>query len=296
VSDGNTCAVAVITGGGGGIGLACAHRFGRTHRVLIADVTMARVDAAIDALRAGGIEAEGIVCDVTAEADVGALAKVATDLGSLAVVAHTAGLSPSMADAHRILDVNLLGTARVLAAFSAHVRPGSVAVCLASISGHRTELPAHDELLADPLRPSFFEDVEAAVSLERPGIGYALSKRGVILLAEEVAYAWGERGGRVVSLSPGLIDTEMGRLEQNAGAKALVAMSAIHRFGTADEIAATIEFLASPEASFITATDIRVDGGAIAGFAHRADDEVRERWNDPWHADDPWAVAGSETK
>ena len=283
--------VVVITGGAGGVGLATARRLARSHAVVIADLHASALEAAAAELDAN---VTPVVCDVTAPDAVAHLVAVAGALGPVRRVVHASGLSPSMADARTILSVNLVGTAIVLDAFLPAIAPGGCAVCVASISGHRASLGAHDALLADPRDPGFLERVAAGVSLERPGVGYALSKRGVLLLCEQRAHDWAARDARLVSVSPGLIATPMGELERAAGAKRLESTAAITRPATAEEIAAAIDFLSGPDAGFITGVDLKVDGGAIAGFAHRAQDAVRDQWNDPWYADDPWTRSGQD--
>ena len=83
----------------------------------------------------------------------------------------------------------------------------------------------------------------------------------------------GPRGGRVVSISPGIISTPMGRQELDQGAseqmQGMLDISPVPRIGTAEDIAAAAEWLASPAASFVTGCDLRVDGGvtaAVRGF------------------------------
>ena len=89
----------------------------------------------------------------------------------------------------------------------------------------------------------------------------------MIRLVERRARAWGAAGARLVSLSPGVIDTPMGRLEDaNETAMAeMVARSAQAREGRPEEVAAVADFLVSDAASFITGTDVLVDGGVVAG-------------------------------
>ena len=97
------------------------------------------------------------------------------------------------------------------------------------------------------------------------GHAYALSKRGVMLLCELMSPAWGEHGARIVSISPGIIDTPQSRLEFESSPfiKRMVELTPLKRIGKPEEIAATFDFLLSEDASFITGVDIRVDGGVV---------------------------------
>jgi NAD(P)-dependent dehydrogenase (short-subunit alcohol dehydrogenase family) len=78
------------------------------------------------------------------------------------------------------------------------------------------------------------------------------------------------RGLRIVSISPGSVDTEMGRLEEQSGAGALVADAAVPRWGRAEEMADLMVFCASAKAGYLTGTDILNDGGVVASMRERA--------------------------
>jgi NAD(P)-dependent dehydrogenase (short-subunit alcohol dehydrogenase family) len=274
---------AVITGAGGGVGAACAARFAASHRLVLSDLDADRLTATATALEQDGHDVRALAGDLSDPGAARALAQLAQETGELSAVVHAAGVSPSMADAWRIVEINLFGTLHVVEALTPLVRPGTAGVCIASISGWRRGIWRFDEILRDPSAPDFRERLSAEAGVDgQPGRGYALSKRGVILLAERHAHAWGARGGRLVSVSPGLLtDTAMGQLEASRGGSGLIAVSALQRAGTAGDIAAACAMLVSPDAAYVTGVDLRVDGGSIAGYWHQSDPETARAWDDP---------------
>ena len=119
-----------------------------------------------------------------------------------------------MADARTVIEVDLVGSVRVADAVFPLVEPGSSAILFGSIAGYSDVDPAIEKLLCDPLADGLFGTLEQA--LGHPidsATAYVLAKRGVMRLTERLATPWGAKGGRVVAISPGLIDTAMGRLE-----------------------------------------------------------------------------------
>ena len=104
----------------------------------------------------------------------------------------------------------------------------------------------------------------------RSGIAYAVSKSFVRWYSTSQAERFNGRGLRIVSVSPGSVDTEMGRLEEQAGAGAMVTDVAVPRWGKAEEMAELFAFCASAKAGYLTGTDILNDGGVIASMKERA--------------------------
>ncbi|KAL4962767.1 uncharacterized protein BDV14DRAFT_202588 [Aspergillus stella-maris] len=190
---------------------------------------------------------------------------------SLEAVIHTAGPSPSAGSPQKILEVDLLGTANALDAFLEVVKPGTSMVCIASMAGHMgsglsAELERHlatapsERLLNHPALQIDQEDPH------EPARAYGISKRANLLLVQASAKAWGRVGGRVNSVSPGVISTAAGRQEIEGPAGKFISLSPVARVGTPQDIVNAIAFLAGPEASFITGNDILVDGGVVSSL------------------------------
>lgn len=269
--------VSVITGGAGGMGLATAKIVGRDHTVVLCDVREDRLTAAARTLQGLGITATAVNCDVTARQAVADLLQTADDLGTLVSVIHTAGVSPSMGPADYVMRTNAVGTINVDEAFYMTAAQGAVIVNVASMAAHL--LPA--EVIPTQQFPLALQDVDAFMDAmmtacelapqdARSGLAYALSKTFVKWYSQSQAERFNARGLRIVSVSPGSIDTEMGRLEEQAGAGAMVADAAVPRWGKPEEMAELLAFCASDKAGYLTGTDILNDGGVIASMTERA--------------------------
>ncbi|KRD07958.1 oxidoreductase [Mycobacterium sp. Root265] len=269
--------VTVITGGAGGMGVETAKIVGRDHTVVLCDVRQDRLDTAVATLRELGVTATTVNCDVTDRAAVDELFDTAAGLGIIAAVVHTAGVSPAMGDAEYVIRTNALGTVNVNEAFYDKVGAGGAIVNVASMAAHI--LP--EELIPVAAFPQALTDEAAFLAAtlagcdiageqQRSGIAYAISKNFVKWYSSAQAERFNGRGLRIVSVSPGSVDTEMGRLEEAGGAGALVADAAVPRWGKPEEMAELFAFCVSDKAGYLTGTDILNDGGVVASIRERA--------------------------
>jgi len=270
--------VGIVTGGGRGMGLACAQRLtGLVDTLLLVDRDEESANAAAKEL---SVTARGtvepFVLDITDADGLARLAARVGELGTLRAVAHAAGISPTMADWRRIFTVDLVGTAMLAEALRPLATTGTAMVCFASMApllGGTTD-PVVDAVLDDPLHERFLDRIHEAVGsdIENPGLAYMWAKRGVHRFVKQEAVRLGPVGARACSLSPGIIDTPQGRqeAESNPRMEALVQLTPLGRTGRSEEVAAVVAFMLSDEAGFLNGIDILVDGGVCAAVHGRA--------------------------
>lgn len=258
--------VTFITGAAGGMGLPTARRLaGPGRRLILSDVRQDRLEDLSAALADSGAQIDLLAGDVSAPDYASRLLALLGD-DPLGAVVHTAGLSPTMADAARILDVNLFATRRLLTAMLPRLAQGSSVVLISSCSAYMVPPGSFDDLLKGWIETS--DDAPLLAAATSPEMGYPLSKCGVIALVQSQAAAFGAAGARISSIAPGFIDTEMGRQEEQASAmmRQMIARTPMQRLGSGDEIASVAEFLCSPAASYVTGCDIKVDGGILGSM------------------------------
>jgi NAD(P)-dependent dehydrogenase (short-subunit alcohol dehydrogenase family) len=196
------------------MGLAAAKIIGRDRTVVIADVRNDRLDAAAAELDALGIACTAMSCDITDPTAVAEMASTAAGLGTVTSVVHTAGVSPSMASADVITKINALGTVNVNEAFYEIAGPGFAIVNVASMAAHmmppamyptrifQTALSDQQAFLKKAMRT-----YRLAPPRLRPGMAYSLSKTFVRWYCTSQANRFGRRAARILSVSPGSIDT-----------------------------------------------------------------------------------------
>lgn len=258
------------------MGLATAKIVGREHSVVVSDVDADRLDAAAAELKDLGVAATAVLCDITDRESVAELVETSSALGTVASVIHTAGVSPSMGGAEMIMRINAVGTVNVNESFFKILGEGSAIVNVASMAAHMLpESFVPTKRFGSALRDehTFMKKMMAVCSLvperARPGMAYSISKSFVRWYCTSQASRFGSRGARILSVSPGSIDTAMGRLEEQSGAGAMIRYAALKRFGKPEEIAELLAFCASDKAGYLTGTDILCDGGTVAAMTLR---------------------------
>ena len=258
--------------GVGGIGQAIARRQGSGKAVLLADFNEQTFEAAAKTLEAAGHTVTTHHVDVSSHDSVRSLVKAAEGLGSIVQVVDTAGLSPVQAKPAAILAVDLQGVAFVLEEFGRVIAPGGAGVIISSMAGYMVPPlePAQEEALARTPADELLQLPFLGEQAVPTSAAYGLSKRANHLRVQAESCAWGERGARVNSISPGIILTPLAQQEMDSEGgpvyRAMIEASAAGRVGTTDEIASAAAFLLGPDAAFITGSDLLIDGGVIAAL------------------------------
>ena len=242
--------VAVIAGGGSGIGAATAERLameGAT--VVIGDLDGDNAIALAQRIQARGQRALGVQCDISDDASVAALVVAALDtFGGIDLMhANAADMGAIMHDT-TVLDVPLEIFDRTIA-----VNLRGYLLCT------RHALPA---LLQRGGGAIVYTSSAAAFMGEPQRVCYGISKSGIHALMRHVASAWGKQGIRANVVAPGLILTESIRKQAPAQFKAdVLERGRSPRLGEPADIAATVAFLASTDGEWINGQVISVDGG-----------------------------------
>ncbi len=238
---------ALVTGGSRGIGAAIVKRLAREG----ADVALTYVskpdqaNETAKAAQAFGVRALAIQADsADAAAVAAAVERTVAELGGIDILVNSAGILVMGAiDEYRLEDFDRTLAVNVRAVFVAtqaairHMKTGGRVINIGSCNAERMPFAG--------------------------GAVYAMSKAALVGLVKGLARDLGTRGITINNIQPGPIDTDMNPADSDFG-EMLRSLMALPRYGTVDEIAAMVAYLAGPEAGFVTGASLTIDGGLTA--------------------------------
>jgi 3-oxoacyl-[acyl-carrier protein] reductase len=238
---------ALVTGGSRGIGAAIAKRLAADGASVALTYAKDSTSAAavVRAIEASGGKAIAIQADsVDAEAIKAAVEKCVSAFGSLDILVNNAGTAipkafeeATLEELDRVLNINVRGVFIATQAALKHMSKGGRIIMIGSCVGER---------------------------MMTPGLAsYSATKGAVKMFSQGLSREVGGRGITVNNVQPGPIDTDLNPASGD-WATPQKAMTALNRYGTAEEVAALVAFIASPEAAFITGANLTVDGGTNA--------------------------------
>ena len=239
--------VALVTGGSRGIGAAIAKRLAADGANVAVTYTKGADAAAsvVKDIERSGRKAIAIQADAAdAKAVQAAVEKTVATLGRLDILVNNAGTAipktfeeTSLEEMDRMIDINVRGVLVATHSALKHMKKGGRIINIGSCVGER--------MLTPGLVP------------------YSATKGAVKMFTQGLSREVGERGITVNNVQPGPIDTDLNPASGDWAAPQ-IANTALKRYGTVDEVASLVSFVASPEASYITAANLTVDGGTNA--------------------------------
>jgi len=241
--------VALVTGGGSGIGEACAIMLAhRGAKVAVLDQNIEAAERVTQQIKSSGGQANALRVDVSDEGQVSkAVDEVISQFGALHIAVNNAGIGGDQAPT---AEQTIAGWRKVLS-----VNLDGVFYCM------RNEIPAM-------IKSGGGSIINMASILGQVGYanaaGYVAAKHGVVGLTKSAALEYGTKGIRVNSVGPGFIKTPLLSAVPKEALEPIAQLHALKRLGESKEVATLVTFLASDEASFITGNYYAVDGGYLA--------------------------------
>lgn len=264
--------VLVLTGAGS-IGISIVRRIGTGKHIIVADLHLKQATCAVELLANAGFEATATQVDISSRVSILKVIDLALCHGKITSFVNSAGVSPSQATMETILNVDLYGTALLLEEFGKVIEEGGSGLIISSQSGHRLPSLSQEENKQLALTPT--EKLLDLTILTKEHIvdnlhAYQLSKRCNVLRVMAQAVEWGKRGARLNSISPGIIITPFASDElqgpRGEQYRNMIEQCPAQRAGTPDEVANVAQLLMGEQGTFITGSDILMDGGSTASY------------------------------
>ena len=259
--------------GAGSMGTAIVRRIAAGRKILLGDISEAKLAEAQKNLQYSGYDVETMKVDALNKENVIDFAEKAAELGDVMYFIDSAGASPNQADPQHIMDLDLIATSYAIDTFGQVIARGGAGLVIASQTGYMG--PNMDDETETILATTPAEKLKDLPQLQpdkidNVGIAYIMSKRvNQLRVRTAAATTWGDRGARINTISPGVIVTPLAYDEFAAageGYQKMIDASPAKRTGSSDEIAAAGAFLLGADAAFITGTDLLIDGGVIAAM------------------------------
>ena len=264
--------VAVLLGAGS-MGTTILRRVCAGMTILFGDISEKRLAEVKKEYEGYGYAVETQVVDANSKESIEAFAQKAASLGNVKYYIHTAGASHNQAPPEKIIALDLVGSAYALDAFGKVIAKGGAGLLISSQTGYMFPPLSQEEEMQIMTTPADKLAELPCLSGERitnSGTAYIVAKKANHLQVQyAAAHEWGERGARINTISPGIIVTPLAYDEFNAngeGYQRMIDATPAKRVGSPDEIGAAGAFLLSDAASYITGTDLLVDGGTIAAL------------------------------
>ena len=241
--------VAFVTGAAQGLGAAIALELAqRGYDLAVTELTRAPLDSIVERLQAAGARAVPLVLDITSQSSIeNAIAEAARALGAIDVLVNNAGvtLRRLAIDVTRdewqgVMDVNLTGTFFMSQRFARHLVEGERKGCIVSLAS-----------------------THGIVALAERST-YGIAKGAIVHMTRMLAYEWAQHGIRVNAIAPGTIETPSRAAYFNANPgtrEAMLMRVPMGEFGTEDDVAGAVAYLASEDARYITGQTLVLDGG-----------------------------------
>lgn len=241
-------------------------------KILLGDINEKILEKVALDLQHSGYDVETMEVNALEKEAIETFAQKAASLGDVMFFIDTAGASPNQATPEHILNLDMVGTGQAVNAFGKIMAKGGAGLVISSQAGYMYPIPheIEHEIINTPTEELTVLSFIKEVAMQNSGLAYMIAKRvNHLQVQKAAATSWKERRARINTISPGIIVTPLAYDEfevMDEAYQQMIDASAAERTGTSDEIAEAAAFLLGEHATFITGTDLLIDGGTIAAI------------------------------